>query len=352
MDDKIYDLIIIGGGQSAMACAFFLRRKEIDYLILDDQDSCGASWKRTWESLTLFSPPEHSSLPGWQMPASKGEFPTREETIDYLCRYEKRYDFPIERPVMVTSVNKSDGIFSIKTNKKDYKSKTVISATGTFKNPFIPEVHGREKFKGQQLHSSEYRSPEGFQDKKVVIVGEGNSGAQILAEVSKVANTFWSTSQEPEYLPDDVDGRVLFDVASAKYYAEKKGDTFDASKYNLGNIVMVPSVKEARERDVLHSKGQIQTIIKDGVIWEDGSDQDVDVIIWCTGFGYSTGFLEDLVSIDKKGKIPTDNTKAKETDGLWLVGYGGWTGFASATLIGVGRYAKQTIKEVSEYLKD
>jgi cation diffusion facilitator CzcD-associated flavoprotein CzcO len=285
------------------------------------------------------------------MPASQGEFPTREETIDYLCQYEKRYEFPIERPVKVTSVEKIEGVFTIKTESKEYKSKTVISATGTFKHPFIPEVPNRKHFEGLQLHSAEYRTPEKFKNKKVVIVGEGNSGAQILAEVSKVAETFWCTQEPPEFLPDDVDGRVLFDMASAKYYAEKKGEKYDSSKFNLGNIVMVPSVKEAKERDVLNFKGQIQTLTKAGVIWEDGSHQEVDAIIWCTGFGYSTGFLSELVSIDNKGKIPTDGTKAKETDGLWLVGYGGWTGFASATLIGVGRYAKKTIKEVGNYLE-
>lgn len=352
MTDKIYDLIIVGGGQSALACAFFLRREDIDYIILDIQEECGGSWRHTWDSLTLFSPPEHSSLPGWQMPESKGEFPTNDETIEYLCKYEDRYDFPVERPVKVNSVNKNEGVFNLKTSKGVYKSKTLISATGTFQRPFIPDVPGRNKFEGKQLHSADYRSPEEFENKKVVIVGEGNSGAQILAEVSKVAETFWSTREKPEFLPDDVDGRVLFDMASAKYYAEKKGEEYDSSKFNFGNIVMVPSVKEARERDVLHSDGQIQTITKDGVIWEDGSHQEVDVIIWCTGFGYSTGFLENLVSIDDKGKIHTETTRAKETEGLWLVGYGGWTGFASATLIGVGRYAKQTIKEVSEYLKD
>lgn len=351
MSEKIYDLIIIGGGQSALACGFFLRRKDLDYLILDDQDSCGASWNHAWKSLTLFSPPEHSSLPGWQMPESEGEFPTREETISYLCQYEDRYKFPIERPVKVISVEKEDGIFNIKTNTGDYTSKSVISATGTFQNPFIPEVKGRDKFEGEQLHSSDYLSPDKFKGQKVVIVGEGNSGAQILAEVSKVAETFWCTRKAPEYLPDDVDGRVLFDVASAKYYAEKKGEKFDSSKFNLGNIVMVPSVKEARERDVLHPVGSLQTITKDGVILEDGTHQAVDAIIWCTGFDYSTGILQSLVSIDNKGKVPTETTKSKETDGLWLVGYGGWTGFASATIIGVGRYAKQTINEVSDYLK-
>ncbi|NEV94586.1 NAD(P)/FAD-dependent oxidoreductase [Psychroflexus sp. YR1-1] len=351
MTDKIYDVILVGGGQSALACAFFLRRKELEYIILDDQDSCGGSWQQTWETLSLFSPPEHSSLPGWKMPETEDEFPTKEETIDYLCKYEDRYGFPVKRPVKVKSITKADGVFKVETSQGLFSARAVISATGTYKRPFIPEVPGRNKFEGHQLHSADFHASEAFKNKKVIIVGEGNSGAQILAEVSKVAQTFWSTREEPQFLPDDVDGRVLFDMATAKYYAEKKGETYDSSKFNLGNIVMIPSVKEARERDVLHSRGQIQSITEEGVVWEDGTHQEADAIIWCTGFGYSTGFLNPLVSIGNTGKIPTDKTKAKETDGLWLVGYGGWTGFASATLIGVGRYARQTVKEVSDYLK-
>ena len=351
MRNKIYDLILIGGGQSALACAFFLRRKEIDYLVLDDQDKCGASWNQAWESLTLFSPPEHSSLPGLKMPETQNEFPTRDETINYLCQYEDRYGFPIQRPVHVKSIEKVDDIFKVMTSNGTYNSRTIISSTGTFRAPFIPDISGREKFKGEQLHSSEYSSPDKFSNQKVVVVGEGNSGAQILAEVSKFATTQWSTLQSPEYLPDDIDGRVLFDVATARYYAQKKNENFDSSKYNLGNIVMLPPVKEARQRDVLNSKGEIKAITEEGVIWQDNSYEEVDTIIWCTGFGYATRFLDDLVSIDNKGKVPTDSTRAKETDGLWLVGYGGWTGFASATVIGVGRYAKKTVQEISQYLK-
>lgn len=350
MISKMYDLIIVGGGQSALACAYYLRRKNVEYIILDDQEKCGGSWNKAWDSLTLFSPPEHSSLPGWQMPKSKGEFPTKDETIDYLCQYESRYDIAIQRAVKVDSINKNNGVFKLNTSKGIYSSKAVISATGTFKNPFIPEVNGRSKFEGIQLHSSDYRSPDNFEGKNVLIVGEGNSGAQILAEVSKVANTYWATKTNPEFLPDDVDGRVLFDMASAKYFAEKKGEGYDSSKLNLGNIVMVPSVKEGRQRDIFHSNGHIQELNEVGAIWEDNSFQQVDVIIWCTGFGYSTGFLDNLVSIDNRGKIPTELTRAKEVDGLWLVGYGGWTGFASATVIGVGRYAKLTINQVVDYL--
>lgn len=185
----------------------------------------------------------------------------------------------------------------------------------------------------------------------MLIVGEGNSGAQILAEVSKVANTSWATVKDPEYLPDDVDGRVLFDVATARYKAEKEGKKFNPKDYNLGNIVMVPIVKEARERGVLKTKGSFKEFTEDGVIWEDGSKEEFDAVIWCTGFHYAMSHLKNIADLDAKGKIKTEGTKAKNTPGLWLVGYGGWTGYASATLIGVGRSARATIKEITEFLK-
>ncbi|MDZ7846986.1 MAG: FAD-dependent oxidoreductase [Owenweeksia sp.] len=205
-------------------------------------------------------------------------------------------------------------------------------------------------FRASSFSSSEYREPDDLNGKKVLIVGEGNSGAQILAEVSKVAETEWATRKEPEYLPDDVDGRVLFDVASARYYAEQKGEKFDATKYNLGNIVMVPPVKRARERDVLNSRGSFDKMDETGVVWEDGTHENFDVVIWCTGFGYATDHLKNLAETDERGKIKTKGTRAVDIPGLWLVGYGGWTGFASATLIGVGRSARKTVQEVERYL--
>lgn len=344
------DLIIIGGGQSALACGYYLRRTDINYVMLDVAPTFGGAWLNAWDSLTLFSPPEHSSLPGWPMPKSKDEFPTREEVISYLGKYEERYKLNIQRPVEVLKVTKDNELFTVETTNGTYQSRTVISATGTFGKPFIPSVKGIEKFQGNQIHSSKYRNPKSFEGKKVLVVGEGNSGAQILAEVSKVTNTKWSTHKDPEYLPDNVDGRVLFDVASAKYYAEQKGEKFDATRYNLGNIVMVPPVKDARERDVLQSSGSFIEMDEKGIVWKDGIHEAFDTIIWCTGFGYATGHLSDLVEMDARGKIITEGTKAAEMQGLWLVGYGGWTGFASATLIGVGRSANKTVMEVNEFL--
>jgi len=351
MQDKTYDLIIIGGGQSALACAYFLRRSNLKYIILDNQDQCGGAWLHAWDALTLFSPSQFSSLPGWMMPKSKGEYPSREEVISYLCEYEKRYNVQVQRSTEVNIVRKKGGIFHMETTQGVMQAKSVIAATGTWGKPFVPEIKGRDRFEGKQLHSAHFRSANDYKGKKVLVVGEGNSGAQILAEISKVTETVWSTKADPAYLSDDVDGKVLFDVASAKYYAEQKGESFDIAQYNLGNIVMVPAVKDARRRNVLNTKGCLAEITQTGVVWERGGEETFDVIIWCTGFHYATDYLKELVNMSSRGKIATDGTKAKNTEGLWLVGFGGWTGFASATLIGVGRSARTTVNEVEEFWK-
>ncbi len=346
----MHDLIIIGGGQSALACAYYLRRTQLDYVLLDRQPSCGGAWHHAWDSLTLFSPAGHSSLPGWWMPKSKGDYPTKAEAIDYLCRYEQRYGFPIERPVEVRQVEREQEGFVLQTSKGRYRSRALISATGTWGAPYFPDVPGRLLFQGVQLHSAHYQSPAPFRGKRVLIVGEGNSGAQILSELSKVADTAWAVRQPPQFLPDDVDGRVLFDVASAKYYAQQKGEPFDAKKFGLGNIVMVPTVKEARERGALKAKGMLREICHDGVIWTSGERESFDAIIWCTGFHYATSHLKGLAPMDEYGRMATEGTRATEVPGLWLVGYGGWTGFASATVIGVGRTARKTAREAEAYL--
>lgn len=348
--NEIFDVIVVGGGQSGLACGYYLRRSKLSYLILDKQEQCGGAWHNAWDSLTLFSPSQHSSLPGWLMSKSENLFPLKQEVINYLCQYEQHYQLPIERNVTVEKITPEDKIFKISTNKGDYFAKAIIAATGTWNNPFIPQIKGIESFKGIQIHSANYKNAESFKNLKVLIVGEGNSGAQIVAEVSKVTTVKWSTRKPPQYLPDDVDGFYLFNVASAKYNAEKEGVPFNAANYDLGNIVMVPPVKEARSRGVLNSNGSFESLYENGIVWSDGTKEVFDAIIWCTGFGYATSFLKELVATDERGIVKTEESKAIEIKGLWLVGYGGWTGYASATLIGINRNAKQTILEITKFL--
>jgi putative flavoprotein involved in K+ transport len=345
-----YDTIVIGGGQSGLACAYFLKRAGLNYIILDDQPGCGGAWRHTWNSLTLFSPAEYSSLPGWMMPKSNNAFPSREEVLNYLCSYEDRYKFSISRSIRVDEVRRNNSGFVVETKTENFYAKTIISATGTWQRPYIPDISGKEKFSGEQVHSAYYRDVDPYKGKRILVVGGGNSGAQIFAELSEVSLSKWATLYEPEFLPDDVDGRVLFNVATAKYNALKEGKPFDSSQYNLGKIVMVPSVKKSRDSGVLISSGSFMSITENGVIWNDNKTELFDTIIWCTGFGYATNHLASLTSIDEKGRLKTISTRSASVPGLWLVGYGNWTGFASATLIGVGRSARQTVDEIQQYL--
>ena len=250
---KIYDTLVIGGGQAGLSVAYFLRRKKLEYLVLDDQDKSGGAWLKTWDSLKLFSPTEYSSLSGWGMPKSENEYPLKDEFISYLNQYEDRYEIPVQRNTRVISVLKENERFKVETNQGVLYCKTLVSATGTAQQPFIPKYPQQEIFNGMQIHSVDYRNNSNLAGKKVLIVGGGNSGAQILAEVSKVAATQWVTLEEPYMMPDDIDGRYLFNAATQKFYGKTSG-TNAGSKNSLSNIVMIDSVKEARSRGVLHSK--------------------------------------------------------------------------------------------------
>ncbi|WP_018621619.1 ArsO family NAD(P)H-dependent flavin-containing monooxygenase [Spirosoma luteum] len=351
---KEIDIVVIGGGQSGLAVGYFLRRTGRSFVILDAGPAPGGAWNQGWDSLRLFSPAEASSLPGWPMPRptgsnDSGEFPGRQQVVDYLAAYEARYKLPIQRPVLVERVSASGNGYKIKTDQGTWQTNAVVSTTGTASHPVIPSYPGLTDYTGLQLHSVNYRSPDGFAGQRVLIVGGGNSGAQLLAEVSRVAQTVWVTLTEPTFLPDDVDGRVLFSRASERYQTLQTGET-PAPTGNLGDIVMVPPVREARSRGVLHSVRPFTRLTQTGIQWADGRSEAFDAIIWCTGFRPATDYLRPLGILDAQGRIATEGTKATQSPGLWLVGYGAWTGFASATLIGVGRSARATADEINTYL--
>lgn len=342
---ELYDVIVIGGGQSALATGYYLRRTSLRYLILDKEEAPGGAWQHTWDSLTLFSPALWCSLPGVIMPGGKEHYPRKQEAVAYLEAYEKRYQLPVVRPVSVQHVSKENGLFLVETNGDTYYAKAVVSATGSFNSPIIPDLPGN--FKGDILHSSEYQQPAAFINKRVAVIGEGNSGAQILAELSAVTDTLWITRNAPEFLPDHVDGKYLFDVATQLYEAERIGKPVQAP--SLGHIVMVPAVREARERGAYeHWLPPFDSFTPDGIAWNDGRQEQVDVVIFCTGFKPS---LSHLIPIFNGDRITTKGTRALAVEGLWLVGYGSWTGFASATIIGVGRTAKRTVEEISTFIQ-
>jgi putative flavoprotein involved in K+ transport len=343
-----YDVIVIGGGQSGLAMGYYLRRSGLSYIILDNQKESGGAWLHTWKSLRIFSPAQWSSLPGMITTGGSDYYPTRDVVIEYLKFYETKYNLPVKRKVEVFDVLKVNEEFHVQTSEGLLTARAVVSATGSFNNPIMPEIKNAQSFKGQILHSSQYESAAQFENKRVAVVGEGNSGAQILAEVSKSTGTIWITQKEPRFLPDHIDGRFLFDAATQMYEAQKVGKQYKPP--SLGDIVMVDSVKDARSRKVLKSLRPFDHFTDDSIVWEDGHEEKIDVVIFCTGFKPALTHLKSSDVVNEDGKADTDGTRSKKVNGLWLVGYGNWTGFASATLIGVGRSAKTTVEEIVKYL--
>jgi cation diffusion facilitator CzcD-associated flavoprotein CzcO len=357
------EVAVVGGGQAGLATAFHLRRAGLqpgrDVVVLDAASVPGGAWPRTWDGLRLFSPPAYSSLPGWMMPVWEGDedaFPPRDHVVDYLARYEERYDLRVLRPHRVRTVTRADddpdGRLLVRADGLTLSARVVVSATGTWEQPFWPAYPGREVFAGRQLHAADYRSPEPFAGQRVVIVGGGNSAAQVLAEVSRVATTTWVALREPRFLPDDVDGRDLFAAATARIQALREGGDHPGVG-GLGDIVMVASVKDARDRGVLKAEPMFTRLTPTGVAWADGAEQHADAVLWCTGFRPALRHLRGLHLPHTAGRLTAEGpsgTRATGEPRLHLVGYGDWTGPASATLIGVGRSARDTVREIVERL--
>jgi putative flavoprotein involved in K+ transport len=284
------------------------------------------------------------------MEGGENDYPSREQAIDYLTRYEARYQLPVARPVRVEAVRR-DGDVLVETDAGEWRARAVVSATGSWQRPYVPDVPGRETFRGLQLHSAGYRGPEEFAGMRVLVVGGGNSGAQVLAELSRVARATWVTLREPRFLPDHVDGRYLFDQATALYRARKEGRE-PPPPAGLGDVVMVAPVREARDRGALASVRPFARFTRAGVVWPDGREKAVDAVIWCTGFRPALEHLRPLGVVGGDGRVAVRGTRSAAAPRLWLVGYGEWTGFASATLIGVGRSARATVEEIEASLAE
>ncbi|MDT9683713.1 ArsO family NAD(P)H-dependent flavin-containing monooxygenase [Streptomyces sp. TRM76323] len=342
------DVVVIGGGQAGLAAGYHLRRLALDFVVLDAQAVAGGAWRHAWDSLRLFSPAAYSSLPGRLMPPQPGAtYPDAQHVVDYLADYETRYELPIERPVRVEGVHRDGALLRVETDSGTWHARAVISATGTWGRPFLPAIPGRAQFRGAQLHTVEYRRPQDFTDSRVIVVGGGNSGAQIAADLAHDTDLIWVTPREPRFLPDDIDGRALFEAATARRRALDEGRVDTGGVSSLGDIVAVPPVREARDAGRLKASPMFDRLTPTGVVWADGVTAEADTIIWCTGFRPALSHLAPLGLRGPRGHIPTAGTRVLAEPRLHLLGYGDWTGPASATLIGVGRPAREAAREIA-----
>lgn len=340
------DVTIIGAGQAGLATAYYLRRFPLTVQLIDASPAPGGSWTTAWESLRLFSPWRISSLPGWRLPPTADYYPSPQEIVAYFAAYERRYDFDIRRGVRVLEVSGTSPFRIRCSDGSETSSRVVINCTGNASRPFIPFVPGARTFTGRQLHSSSYRTATEFAGQRVVVVGGGNSGAQIAADLADIAEVTWCTLRPPRYLPNDYDGEALFSVAKQRLAAIERGEDDPQGLSALGDIVIVPSVKAARDAGQLIAHPMFDRLTPTGVQWDDSAQADVDTIVWCTGFRPALSHLRHAGLT----RPSVQQTAATDTPGMFFVGYGDWVGPAADTIIGVAPFAKLAAQGAAAFL--
>lgn len=352
------DVLVVGGGQAALAAGFYLQRArrrgspDLSFALLDAGRAPGGAWSSGWDSLQLFSPAAFSSLPGFPMPAWAGPGnPSGEHVRAYLSTYEDRYQLPVHRPVRARGITRTPDGFAVATDARGWSCRVLVNATGASR-PFWPSYPGMDAFAGRQLHSAEYRRAADFDDQTVLVVGGGNSGAQIAADLAgrKHGATVWVTARPPRFLPDDVDGTTLFELATRQVRAAAAGGQADAGVGGLGDIVMVPPVLDARRNGQLEATPMFDRLTPTGVAWDDPLRRlAAETIVWCTGFRPDLRHLRGL-AVTRRAGLPVTDPRLRscsvDDPALFFLGYGDWTGPASATLIGVGATARATVDAI------
>ncbi|HZG58701.1 NAD(P)/FAD-dependent oxidoreductase [Paenibacillus sp.] len=343
----LYDAVVIGGGQAGLATAYYLRREGLRYVVLEAGKQAAGSWPDYYDSLTLFSPARYASLPGFPFPGDPDRYPRKREIIEYLTAYRERFRFPVVTNEAVVSVEKhADGAFVVRTERGSrYVARNVVSATGAFRDPYLPDVPDREAYAGRVLHSKDYRSPSGFEGRRVVVVGAGNSAVQIAAELAQTADVTLATRGPIRFLPQRVLGRdvhfwvraVGFDrLPIGRWLRRAPGtDVLDDGTYR--------ALIESRRPD---RRDMFVRFRSDGVVWADGTAEAVDAVVFATGYRHRADYLRGLGALDGEGLPVQADGVSRRVEGLYFVGIPWQRSHASATLRGVGDDARYVVRRM------
>jgi putative flavoprotein involved in K+ transport len=346
----MFETLVIGAGQAGLAAGYTLQRAGLDFLLLEAGVSPTGSWGAYYESLTLFSPTRFSSLPGMPFPGPPERYPKRDEVTAYLQSYAQQFHLPIQLQTRVEQISRVGGHFRVDTSTgKSYEALSIIVAAGVFHHPHLPQFPGQDLFRGQILHSAAYRCPEPFRGQRILVVGAGESAIQIAAEVAQVARVTIASRAPLRYRPQRLLGQDIhfwawltgLDRLPLGHFWEKHAPTaiIDTGRYQ--------GMFTTRSLDW---RTLFQRFTNAGVVWEDGSQEGVDSVIFATGYRPRFDFLADLGALDAQGQALHHQGSSLTIPGLYYLGLNFQRTFASATLRGVGPDAAFVIHHLERWL--
>ncbi|CAL9366652.1 putative oxidoreductase CzcO [Nocardiopsis dassonvillei] len=338
-------LAVIGAGQSGLAAARAANRAGVRPLLLEASDRPGGSWPHYYDSLTLFSPARFSALPGLPLPGDPDRYPRRDEVVAYLRDYAARLDADLRCGHRVERVERDGDAFALSlADGSRVRSRALVSATGGFTRPHRPDLPGLADFTGTVLHAAEYRSPAPFAGQRIVVVGGGNSGVQIAAELAGTARVSLATRAPVAWAEQRPLGRDIhwwfvrsgLDAAPLRRVWERAPVLVnDDGRYRAAFATGDPDRREMFTR-----------LEGDKVTWADGTVERADTVLLATGYRPALDHLAPTGALDRAGRPLHRGGVSTTVPGLGYAGLEYQRSFSSATLRGVGRDARHVVRRL------
>ncbi|HZJ50248.1 MAG TPA: NAD(P)-binding domain-containing protein [Actinomycetota bacterium] len=347
-----FETVIIGGGQAGLAVGYHLARRDRPFVILEENERIGDSWRKRWDSLRLFTQARYDGLPGWSFPAPAWSYPTKDEAADYLEIYAERFDLPVRTGVCVDGLSRRGDRYIATSDAHRFEADNVVVASGAYHTPRIPVFSPELDHGILQLHSTEYRKPSQLREGGVLVVGAGNSGAEIALDVSRSHPT-WLSGRETGHLPwrlETVWDRMLTPIiwfVGSRILTVK---TPIGRKVRPKVLFVGAPLERAQPKDLAAAGiGRVPRTIgaRDGSpTLEDGQAMDVSNVIWCTGFRPDFDWI-DLPVFDEVGGPVHERGVVPAQPGLYFVGRFFLYALTSSLIGGVGKDAEHIAKHIT-----
>jgi putative flavoprotein involved in K+ transport len=347
------ETVVIGGGQAGLAVGFHLHERGLPFVILDQNERVGDIWRKRWDSLSLFTPARYDSLPGMPFPGPPSVYPTRDQVADYLEEYARAFQPAVRTGVRVENVSATGDRFQVRSASGHLTADNVVVATGAYHKPRIPSFALDLDRSILRIHSSEYRNRDQLREGPVLIVGAGNSGAEIALDIANHHEVWLSgpdTGQEPTRagtLPDRLFTPVMWTVATRLTVNTRMGRKL--RDHFLDPPRGIP-LGRVRHKDLVAAGikrvGRTTGVRSGWPVLEEDRVLEVANVIWCTGFTLDFSWIQ--IPIQMHNGYPVhDRGVVDGTPGLYFIGLLFLYSLSSALLGGVGRDAGYIVEHIS-----